>query len=81
MHRGLTVDFTPTPRMKGRLEHYQYDTFIARFDDPALEAAYLTFALDAEGRVSRITAAPVSPIADFSFDYRDLAFEPTQTTK
>jgi CubicO group peptidase (beta-lactamase class C family) len=79
--QGLTADFTPTPRMKAQLEHYQYDTFIARFDDPAIEAAYLTFALDAEGRVARITAAPVSPIADFSFDYRDLSFEPASPGK
>ncbi len=73
---GLTARFVPTPRMAGRLDHYQYDTFIARFDDPAIEPAYLTFALDAEGKVARITARPVSPIADFSFDYADLLFEP-----
>jgi CubicO group peptidase (beta-lactamase class C family) len=76
--RGLTVEFAPTPGMKGRLEHYQYDTFVARFDDPAIEPAYLTFALDAEGKVVRITAKPVSPIADFSFDYKDLAFVPAE---
>ena len=74
--KGLSVDFTPTPRMAGHLEHYQYDTFIARFDDPAIEPAFLTFALDADGKVSRITAKAVSPIADFSFDYGDLAFAP-----
>jgi hypothetical protein len=74
--KGLTVSFDPTPRMTGRLEHYQYDTFIARFDDAAIEPAYLTFNLDADGKVSRITARPVSPIADFSFDYADLLFEP-----
>ncbi|VXC99042.1 serine hydrolase [Sphingomonas sp. 8AM] len=73
---GLTARFVPTPRMAGRLDHYQYDTFIARFNDPAIEPAYLTFALDAGGRVARITARPVSPIADFSFDYADLLFEP-----
>ena len=73
---GLKVSFDPTPRMTGRLAHYQYDTFVARFDDPAIEPAYLTFALDAEGKVARITAKLVSPIADFSFDYADLAFAP-----
>ncbi|MBB5715615.1 serine hydrolase [Sphingomonas aerophila] len=79
--RGLTVDFTTTPRMTGRLTHYQYDTFIARFDDPGIEPAYLTFALDAEGKVSRITAKPVSPIADFSFDYKELEFTPAGAVK
>jgi CubicO group peptidase (beta-lactamase class C family) len=73
---GLTVNFTTTPGMTGRLEHYQYDSFIARFDDPAIESAYLTFALDADGKVARVTAKPVSPIADFSFDYKDLDFVP-----
>lgn len=74
--KGLTVDFASTPKMTGRLEHYQYDSFIARFDDPAIEPAYMTFALDADGKVARITAKPVSPIADFSFDYQDLDFVP-----
>ena len=75
---GLAVDFTTSPGMTGRLEHYQYDTFVARFDDPGIEAAYLTFALDADGKVARITAKPVSPLADFSFDYQDLSFAPAK---
>ncbi|WP_395337476.1 serine hydrolase [Novosphingobium sp. BL-8H] len=74
--KGLAVDFTTTPGMTGKLTHYQYDTFIAKFDDPAIEPAYLTFNLDADGKVSQITAKPVSPIADFSFDYQDLLFTP-----
>lgn len=74
--QGLTVDFKPTPRMTGRLEHYQYDTFIAHFDDPSIEPAYLTFQLDAQGQVERVTMKPVSPIADFSFDYQDFLFAP-----
>lgn len=74
--RGLAVDFTATPSMTGRLKHYQYDTFVADIDDPSIEDAYLTFALDAEGKIARVTAKPVSPIADFSFDYQDLSFTP-----
>jgi hypothetical protein len=31
--------------------------------------------------VSRITAKPVSPIADFSFDYKDLEFTPAGAVK
>jgi hypothetical protein len=38
--------------------------------------AYVTFALDAEGKVERVTMKPVSPPADFSYDYRDLSFTP-----
>jgi CubicO group peptidase (beta-lactamase class C family) len=74
--KGLTLDFTNTPNMRGKLTHWQYDTFIARFDDPGIEAAYVTFSLGAEGKVERITMKPVSPLADFSFDYQDLLFTP-----
>jgi hypothetical protein len=74
--KGLTLDFTNTPNMRGRLQHWQYDTFIARFDDPGIEPAYVTFSIGAEGKVERITMKAVSPLADFSFDYHDLLFTP-----
>ncbi len=74
----LTIDFRSTPRMRSRLEHYQYDSFIARFDDKTIEPAYVSFALDAEGHVERITLKPVSPLADFSYDYQDLLFTPVK---
>jgi CubicO group peptidase (beta-lactamase class C family) len=74
--KGLRIDFTNTPNMGGNLRHWQYDTFIARFDDPNIEPAYVTFAIGADGKVERITLKPVSPIADFSFDYQDLLFTP-----
>ncbi len=77
----LTIDFKSTPRMSGTLDHWQYDTFITRFTDKAIEPAYVTFSLDAEGKIDRITMKPVSPLADFSWDYQDLLFRPTTTKK
>ena len=77
----LAIDFNDTPRMGGPLVHHQYDTFIARFTDRNIEPAYVTFALDAEGKVERITMMPVSPTADFSFDYQDLLFTPVKAAK
>jgi CubicO group peptidase (beta-lactamase class C family) len=74
--KSLTIDFKSTPRMGGKLEHWQYDTFITRFEDKTIEAAYVTFGLDADGRVERVTMKPVSPLADFSYDYQDLLFKP-----
>ncbi|WP_025293587.1 serine hydrolase [Sphingomonas sanxanigenens] len=79
--RGLTIDFTSTPRMAGRLEHWQYDSFVTAFDDPAIEPAYVTFALDAEGKVTGVTMKPVSKIADFSWDYQDLDLRPVEAGK
>ena len=78
---GLHIDFKSTPRMGGPLEHYQYDTFITRFDDKTIEPAYVTFGLDADGKVDRVTMKSVSPIADFSYDYQDLLFSPAKTDK
>jgi CubicO group peptidase (beta-lactamase class C family) len=77
----LTIDFKSTPHMAGTLEHWQYDSFVTRFDDKTIEPAYVTFGLDADGRVERITMKPVSPIADFSYDYQDLFFTPVETSK
>jgi hypothetical protein len=74
--KGLTVDFTSTPNMAGRLKHWQYDSFIIEFTDKALEPAYVTFALDAEGKVTGVTMKAVNPIVDFSWDYQDLDLRP-----
>jgi CubicO group peptidase (beta-lactamase class C family) len=72
----LRINFKQTPGMTGTLEHYQYDSFKTRWDDKSMEPAYVTFALDAGGKISQITMTPVSPIADFSWDYQDLRFTP-----
>ena len=72
----LAIDFKQTPGMVGPLEHWAYDTFVARWPDPLIEPAFVTFALDAAGKPTRITLKAFSPIADFSFDYHDLEFTP-----
>lgn len=78
---GLRIDFKTTPRMAGKLVHWQYDTFVTRFDDKAIEPAYVTFALDADGKVSRVSMKAESPIADFSYDYHDLDLRPVAEAK
>jgi hypothetical protein len=77
----LAIDFKSTPRMGGALDHWQYDSFVTRFTDKSIEPAYVTFGLNADGNVERITMKPVSPIADFSYDYQDLLFTPVEKTK
>jgi CubicO group peptidase (beta-lactamase class C family) len=73
---ALAVDFPHSPGLRATLEHYQYDTFRTRFNDPSMEPAYVTFAIGPQGNVERITMKAVSPLADFSFDYQDLLFTP-----
>ena len=79
--RRLSIDFESTPRMTGTLAHWQYDTFVTRFEDKAIEPAYVTFSLDADGKVERVTMKAVSPLADFSYDYHDLLFTPVEAAK
>lgn len=78
---NLTIDFKSTPRMAGTLEHWQYDTFVTRFDDKTIEPAYVTFNLDADGKIERVTMKAVSPLVDFSWDYQDLLFRPVEVKK
>jgi len=68
--------FGRSPAFVGDLEHWQYDTFIARWRAPHLEDAYVAFALNPDGSIDRFRMAAVSPLADFSFDYQDLEFRP-----
>ena len=73
---SLRIDFPHSYGMEGPLTHYQYDTFKT---NPALkwiEPAYVTFSIGADGKVDRVTMKPVSPAADFSWDYQDLMFTP-----
>ncbi|HEX3948904.1 MAG TPA: serine hydrolase [Steroidobacteraceae bacterium] len=73
---ALTIDFKSTPRMGGALQHWQYDSFVTKFDDKTIEPAYVTFGLNADGKVEHVTLKAVSPLADFSYDYQDLLFTP-----
>jgi CubicO group peptidase (beta-lactamase class C family) len=76
----LVLRFSRSPAFVGDLEHWQYDTFIARWRTPHLEDAYVTFALNPDGSIDRFQMVAVSPLADFSFDYQDLVFRPIQST-
>jgi CubicO group peptidase (beta-lactamase class C family) len=74
--KGLAVDFPHSSGMEGPLTHYQYDTFKTNPKLDWVEPAYVTFSIGADGKVERITMKPVSPRADFSWDYQDLLFTP-----
>ena len=76
---GLAIDFKSTPRMSGKLDHWEYDSFITRFTDKTIEPALVSFEFDADGHVSRIAMKPASSVADFSYDYHDLDFKPASS--
>jgi CubicO group peptidase (beta-lactamase class C family) len=74
----LVLRFGRSPAFVGDLEHWQYDTFIARWRAAHLEDAYVAFSLNPDGSIDRFRMAAVSPLADFSFDYQDLEFRPVK---
>jgi CubicO group peptidase (beta-lactamase class C family) len=71
----LWLRFDMTPGMEAPLVPVGGDTFRADWTDRTIEAAYVDFVLD-KGRVASMKMRAVSPLADFSFDYKDLAFVP-----
>ncbi len=75
----LVMKFGHTPSLEGELQHWQYDTFIARWDDRELRAdAFVTFALNPDGSIDQAKIRAVSPSTDFSFDYQDLLLKPVK---
>lgn len=77
-HRGgkLSIQFTHTKQLAGDLEHWQYNTWIARWRDRTLFAdAYITFSMKPDGSIEGAKMQAVSPLTDFSYDFHDLNFK------
>lgn len=76
---GLSITFCCSPDLTGTLEHWQYDTFVARWRDRSLRAdAFVTFALNPDGSIDQVKMAPFRPDVDFSFDFQDLLLTPVR---
>ena len=73
----LTIDFARTPVLKSRLEPFGADAFRTRFPRGTGEDAVVRFEVE-QGRVTAVTMKALSPLADFSFDFHDLAFAPVE---
>lgn len=74
---GLRLRFDRTAQLVGRLEHWQHDTFIVRWDDRSLNAdAFVSFSLDPDGKVRDVRMQAISSLTDFSFDFQDLVLVP-----
>jgi len=76
------IRFTRSPSLVGDLEHWQHDTFVARWRDRELRAdAFVSFALDPDGKVEQAKMRAVSPATDFSYDFHDLLLRPVRGPK
>jgi CubicO group peptidase (beta-lactamase class C family) len=75
----LEMRFSHTPSLVGEMEHWQYDTFVARWYDRELRAdAFVTFALGPSGNIEQATMRAFSSTTDFSFDFHDLLLKPAR---
>ena len=75
----LVMRFGRTKSLVGTLSHWQHDTFIVRWNERWLNAdAFVTFTLDADGKVAEARIKAISPQTDFSFDFHDLKLVPVK---
>jgi CubicO group peptidase (beta-lactamase class C family) len=74
----LELRMTRTPAMVADLEPWQYDTFKAVFRDNTIPDAFVTFWINAAGKIEQVRMSAVNDLADFSFDYQDLSFKPVE---
>ncbi|MFN8207405.1 MAG: serine hydrolase [Bacteroidales bacterium] len=69
----LVISFLHTPQLIGTLEHWQHNTFVARWYQRDLRAdAFVTFQTGADDSVERIRMKAFLPDTDFSYDFQDL---------
>ncbi len=75
----LMIKFSHSPDLVGDLEHWQYDTFVAKWRNRELRAdAYVQFSLNPDGSINNVKMKAFSPATDFSFDFRDLLLKPVK---
>lgn len=73
----LGMRFGASPLLTGRMEHWQHDTFLVKWDERTLNGdAFVTFSLDPDGVVREARMEAASDLTDFSFDFQDLVLEP-----
>lgn len=70
---ALLISFNATPSMRGALEPIRPGLWRTRWLDLTIEDAYVRVLRRTDGSVERLQLEPISPSADFSFDYADLA--------
>jgi len=62
-----------SPRLKGEILPYNYNTFVVKWDDRSYDAdAFIIFNYDENGKAQSAQMKPISNVTDFSFDFGDL---------
>jgi len=75
----LVIRFSKTADLVGDIQPWQNDTFVIKWRERWLNAdAFLSFNLDADGKIREARMEPISPLTDFSFDFQDLRLVPVE---
>ena len=65
-----------SPKLGGEMFFYKGNTFVVKWRERSMHAdAFVSFNLDREGKAMGFTMKAVSPLTDFSYDFRDLNFK------
>lgn len=72
---GQTVELRlkPYPQLTGIATHWQYDTFLVRWNEPTWPRTFLSFSLDENGRATAFRLR-LAEEADPSFDFENYQF-------
>ncbi len=69
-HNQLYFTSRRSPTLKGKLEHFEDNTFIVRWDDRTHEAdAFVYFSMNAKSEITGFTMKAISNRTDFSYDF------------
>jgi len=76
---ALRMRSAHSPLLQGTLQHWQHDTFLVKWDERTLNGdAFVSFALDADGKPREARMEAASDMTDFSFDFQDLVLKPVR---
>jgi CubicO group peptidase (beta-lactamase class C family) len=71
----LWFDSKRSLKLTGEMIAYKGNTFIVKWNDRSMDAdAYVMFCLDKTGKASGMKMEAISPMTDFSYDFKDLDF-------
>ena len=78
----LVMRMLHTPGLTGDLEHWQHDTFVARWRDREMRAdAFVTFSLNPDNTIDQVKMRKFLGSTDFSFDFQDLLLKRTPSNR
>jgi hypothetical protein len=65
-----------SPKLSGEMIPYKKNSFIVKWQDRSMNAdASVMYRLNKYGKATSMKMKPISPLTDFSYDFKDLDFK------